>query len=68
MYATRAKYKKMEKSFNDLHDYIEEKFNDINNTYDELKVKLRSQNTQNTLIILRSQNFFARKQFFYIKL
>ena len=27
----------MEKLFNDLRDYIEEKFNDINNKYDELK-------------------------------
>ena len=40
MYATRANYKKMEKSFNNLHDYIEEKFNDINNKYDELKATL----------------------------
>ena len=30
----------MEKSFNDLCDYIEEKFNDINNKYDELKATL----------------------------
>ena len=37
MYTTRANYKKMKKSFNDLRDYIEEKFNDINNKYDELK-------------------------------
>ena len=27
----------MEKLFNDLRDYIEEKFNDIDNKYDELK-------------------------------
>ena len=27
----------MEKLFNDIRDYIEEKFNDINNKYDELK-------------------------------
>ena len=40
MYATRANYKKMEKSFNNLRDYIEEKFNDINNKYDELKATL----------------------------
>ena len=32
----------MEKSFNDLRDYIEEKFNDINNKYDELKATLSS--------------------------
>ena len=40
MYATRANYRKMERSFKHLHDYIEEKFNDINNKYDELKAKL----------------------------
>ena len=37
MYTTRANYEKKEKSFNDLPDYIEEKVNDINNKYDELK-------------------------------
>ena len=42
MYTTRANYQKMEKSFNDLRDYIEEKFNDINNKYDELKATLTS--------------------------
>ena len=40
MYTTRANYKKMEKLFSDLRDYIEEKFDDINNKYDELKVTL----------------------------
>ena len=40
MYATRANYRKMERSFKHLHDYIEEKFNDINNKYDELKATL----------------------------
>ena len=40
MYTTRANYKKMEKSFSDLRDYTEEKFNDINNKYDELKATL----------------------------
>ena len=35
MYATKLNYKKMEKPFNNLHDYIEEKFND-NNTYNEV--------------------------------
>ena len=34
----------MERSFKHLHDYIEEKFNDINNKYDELKATL-SNNT-----------------------
>ena len=37
MYTTRANHKKMEKSFNDLRAYIDEKFNDINKKYDELK-------------------------------
>ena len=37
MYITRANHKKMEKSFSDLRDYIEEKLNDINNKYDEFK-------------------------------
>ena len=27
----------MEKSFNDLRDYIEEKFNNMNNKYDDFK-------------------------------
>ena len=40
MYTTKANYKKMEKSFNDLCDYIEEKLNDIDNKYDELKATL----------------------------
>ena len=40
MYATRANYREMERSFKHLHDYIEEKFNDINNKYDELKATL----------------------------
>ena len=40
MYAARANYRKMERSFKHLHDYIEEKFNDINNKYDELKATL----------------------------
>ena len=40
MYTIRANYKKMEKSFNDLRDYIEQKFNDINKKYDELKATI----------------------------
>ena len=40
MYTTGANYKKTEKSFNDLRDYIEEKFNDMNNKYNELKATL----------------------------
>ena len=31
MYTTRVNYNKMEKSFNELRDYIEEKSNDVNN-------------------------------------
>ena len=40
MYTTRANYNEMERSFNDLRDYIEEKFNNMNNKYDELKATL----------------------------
>ena len=40
MYTARAKYNKMETSFNDLRDYIEKKFSDKNNKYDELKATL----------------------------
>ena len=40
MYTARAKYNKMETSFNDLRDYIEEKFSDKNNKYDELRATL----------------------------
>ena len=39
-YTTGANYKNTEKSFKDLRDYIQEKFNDINNKYDELKAAL----------------------------
>ena len=41
MYTTRANYKKMEKSFNDLRDYIEENFNDINKKCDELTPSMK---------------------------
>ena len=37
---TRANYKKTEKSFNNLRDYIEEKFYDMSNKQDELKATL----------------------------
>ena len=40
MYTASAKYNKMETSFNDPRDYIEEKFSDKNNKYDELKATL----------------------------
>ena len=38
MYPTGGNTKKMEKSFNDLCDYIKEKFNDMNNKYNVVKV------------------------------
>ena len=44
MYTTRTNYEKMEKSFNDFRDYIEEKFVGINNVHDYLKATL-SNNT-----------------------
>ena len=56
MYTVRANYKKIGKSFNDLHEYIEEKFNDINNKYDELKVTL-SNNTVETFIEILKEEF-----------
>ena len=40
MCTTRANYKKTEKLFEDHLDYIEEKFNDMNNRYDKLKATL----------------------------
>ena len=46
MYTTGATYKKMEKSFNDLRDYIEQKFNDMNNKYNELKATLSNDITE----------------------
>ena len=42
MYTARANYKKMEKKFNGLRDYIDEKFNDCNNKYHELKAILNN--------------------------
>ena len=43
MYTTRANYKKMENSFNDLRNYIEEKFSDKNNKCNELKATLSNE-------------------------
>ena len=37
MYPTQGNTKKMEKSFNDLCDYIKEKLIDMNNKYDVVK-------------------------------
>ena len=55
MYTTRANYKKMEKSFSDLRDYIEEKFNDINNKYDELKATLSNDTVEKFKEILKEE-------------
>ena len=55
MYTTRANCKKMEKSFNDLRDYIEEKFNDINNKYDELKATLSNDTVEKFKEILTGE-------------
>ena len=45
----------MEKSFNDLLDYIEEKFNDINNNYDELKATLSNDAVEKFKEILKEE-------------
>ena len=45
----------MEKSFNDLRDYIEEKFNDINNKYDELKATLSNDTVEKFKEILKGE-------------
>ena len=55
MYTTRANYKKMEKSFNNLRDYVEEKFNDMNNKYDELKATLRNHTAEKFKEILKEE-------------
>ena len=55
MYTTRANHKKMEKSFNDLRAYIEEKFNDINNKCDELKATLSNDTTEKFREILKEE-------------
>ena len=55
MYTTRANYKKMEKSFNNLRDYVEEKFNDMNNKYDELKATLSNDAVEKFQEILKEE-------------
>ena len=45
----------MEKLFNELRDYIEEKFNDINNKYDELKATLRNDTVEKFKEILKEK-------------
>ena len=59
MYTTRANYKKMEKSFNDLRDYIE-KFNDINNKYDELKATLNNDTVEKFKEVLKEEISFVK--------
>ena len=48
-------YTTMEKSFNDLRDYIQEKFNDINNKYDELKTTLSNDTVEKFKEILKEE-------------
>ena len=55
MYPIRANYKKMEKLFSDLREYIQEKFNDINNKYDELKAKLSHDTVEKFKEILKEE-------------
>ena len=55
MYTTRADYKKMEKSFNDLRDYLEEKLNDMNSKYDELKATLDNDTVEKFKEILKEE-------------
>ena len=59
MYTTRANYKKMEKSSNDLSDYIE-KFNDINNKYDELKATLNNDTVEKFKEVLKEEISFVK--------
>ena len=55
MYTTRANYKKMKKSIDNLRDYIQEKFNDINNKYDELKASLSNDTVERFKEILKEE-------------
>ena len=55
MYATRANYKKMEKWFSELRECIEQKFNDINNKYDELKETLSNDTVEEFKEILKEE-------------
>ena len=59
MYTTRANYKKMEKSSNDLRDYIE-KFNDINNKCDELKATLNNDTVEKFKEVLKEEISFVK--------
>ena len=55
MCTTRANYKKMEKSFNGICDYIEETFNDMNNKYNELKATLSNDTVEKFKEILKEE-------------
>ena len=59
MYTIRAHYKKMEKSFNDLRDYIEEKFNDMNNKHDEVTIDRYQKNgvSKSIVHVIKHTNF-----------
>ena len=55
MYTTRTNYKKIEKSLNDLRDYIVEKFNDMNDKQDELKATLSNDTVEKFIEILKEE-------------
>ena len=55
MYTTRANYKKMKNALNSLCDYMQEKFNDINNKYDELKAAFSSETIEKFKEILKEE-------------
>ena len=55
MYTTRANYKKMQKSFNDLRDYIEEKFDDMNK-YGKPKATLGNDTVEKFKEILKGKS------------
>ena len=55
MYTTGANYKKMKNSLNSLCDYMQEKFNDINNKYDELKAAFSSETIEKFKEILKEE-------------
>ena len=55
MYTTRANYKKIEKSFNDLRYYMEKKFNDISNKYGELKATLSNDTFEKFKEVLKEE-------------
>ena len=45
----------MKKSIDNLRDYIQEKFNDINNKYDELKASLSNDTVERFKEILKEE-------------